>query len=48
MYLTLVEYSPSRMDSTLLSPPRLLRQLLFDCQFDSFHAAVDAKFVENI
>ena len=66
MYLTLVEYYPSRMDSAtpsaLLAPPHFpmnfnrkmgeagwgLRQFLFDRQFDSFHAAVDAEFVEDV
>jgi len=48
MYLTLVESSPSRVDSTPLAPPRLLRELLFECQLDGFHAAVNAEFVEDV
>ncbi len=42
MYLTLVEYSPSRVDS------KGLRQLLFDRQLDSFHAAIHAELVEDV
>jgi hypothetical protein len=48
MYLTLGEYYPSQLDSAPLAPPRLLRELLFECQFDSFHTAVHAEFVEDV
>src|SRR5574341_1132 len=64
LYLTLVEYLPSQVDS-LLPPPASRstsskigcriwetgwgsHQLLLDCQFDSFYAAIDPELVEDV
>ena len=47
-HLTLVEYLPSQVDSTIRARRRLLHQLLLDRHFDRLHAAVDPQLLEDI